>query len=446
MALEQLAQKLIAEHGGLNARAIPGVSCATMPKNVPKVNSQWDGRPESARPNDSTARPARGPKPTSSKSSARSRSAEPSDRRYSASRGRPPGLSQSSSTSIVNPDGSASQSSRPETPATDVELYHDGMRDPLSAKARGKMPRPRSARSQSLRSPSGSSLPLITSFFPEQIADPPALPPKSEARGNTHATLPIRSMPPGHLKSRPQVITPPEPLLDSSFDTRSLQSATSSEASPATPSSPYAPVRPVDYALSMDDDRVLASYKQCKPKEVILLSSGKDVLGPPVGIKRKSAPPRTAFPAGEARPLEIPDDITRKPQDEHPDGLAGSATPMLSNLSRVQKDLERRPDSSRARLGLRASMLVDTDAAPMLRSLARVQQDLEKRPDSSRARLGLRASMLVDDDTSLWQSEASVEHGGTTAQGATASRMKTPTSPKSKSKGFGIFGIHKAQK
>ena len=199
--------------------------------------------------------------------------------------------------------------------------------------------------------------------------------------------------------------------------------------------------------LPGEDDRIVTSLVQSRPEEVLLLSSGPNVLGPLATVKRKARPSTKAFLADEARPLEIPDDSTQDPQSGHRrERAARSASPALSNLARVQQDLEKRPDSSRARLGLRASMLVDADAAPVLSSLARVQQDLEKRPDSSRARLGLRASILVDADSLPWQSQENLMDGGTIAHDATTSSPNVPTSPKSKPKGFGIFGRDKAQK
>lgn len=439
-ALERLAQKLIAEHGELSARAIPGVSSATMPDTVPKVNSKWDGRPRSRRLKDSRGRGTTGTKSTSSGSSARSRSAEPSDHDYASSRGDRPEPWQSSSTFSDIAESSITQYSAPRTPASDIDAPHSGAKGSLSSNVLGKMPRPHSARSHSLRSPSGSSLPPITSFFPDQIPDPPALPLKSKTDTQVHAALPARPKSEVIAKSRPRVSTAAGPPPDALLDNISSPGATS-EASPATPISTYAPIRTVDSARHGEDDRIITSFWQPKPGEVLRLFSGKNVLGPPAVAKRKASPSTKAFLAGEARPLEIPDDDPEHSQSGHPrEGLAASVSPIRSNLARLHQNLEKRPDSSRERLGLRASMLVDTDSAPMLSSVARVQQDLEKRPDSSRARLGLRASMIVNGDTLPWQSQENIMDGHTSARDVTSSSPKIPTSPKSKSKGFGIFG------
>ena len=168
------------------------------------------------------------------------------------------------------------------------------------------------------------------------------------------------------------------------------------------------------------------------------------MLGLPVVAKRKASPSTKAFLAGEARPLEIPDDDPEHSQSGHP--REGPAASIRSKLTRLHQNLEKRPDSSRERLGLRASMFVDTDSATVLSSVARVQQDLEKRPDSSRARLGLRASMVVNGDTLPWQSQENIMDGHTSARDVTSSSPKIPTSPKSKPKGFGIFGKDRAER
>lgn len=445
-ALEQFAQKLVAEHGELSARAIPGVSSATMPKTVPKVNSKWDGRPGAAQPKGSRGSESRGTQSTSSGSSGRSRTAEPSERDYASSSGNQSGPWHFGSSSSVDRQGASSRYSTPLSPAS-IDTSLTGAKSSVSANALGKMPRPHSALSQSLRSPSGSSLPLITAYFPDDIPDPPRLPTKFKTHGDPHATLPIRTEPARASEPRIQISITPDLPDDTLLDNTSSHSRTSSEASPATPLSTYTPLRNVDRALSEEDDVILTSFVEPKPEEVVLLSSGKTVLGPPVHITRNVSPSPKAFPAGEACPLEIPEGSTQNPRNEHGrKGVAGSASPLRSNVARVQQHLEKRPDSSRARLGLRASMLVDPDAAPVLSNLARVQQDLEKRPDSSRARLGLRASMLVNPELLPWQSQDDVIDGSPAVHGGPTSSLKMPTSPKSKPKGFGIFGRDKTDK
>jgi hypothetical protein len=450
VALEQLAQKLIAEHGELSARAIPGVSSATMPDTVPKVNSKWDGRPESKRLKDSRGRETTSAKSTSSRSSAQSRSVDISDRDYASSRGDRPETWHSSSIFSHTKGSSTAPYSGPRTPASDVDASHSGIKGTLSPNILGEMPSPHSSRSQSLRSPSGSSLPPITSFFPDQIPDPPALPLKFKTATQAQAALPIRPKSEVIVESRPQVSAaadPPPPPPDASLDPISSPSATSSEASPTTPTSTYTSIPSFDSARPREEDRIITSFVQPKPEGTLRLSLGKNMLGPPAWVKRKASPSTKAFLAGEARPLEIPDDGPEHPQSGHRrEDPATSASPKRVSLIRLHQNLEKRPDSSRERLGLRASMLVDTDSALVLPRVARVQQDLEKRPDSSRARLGLRASMIVNEDTLPWQSEENTVAGHTSARGIASSNPKLATSPKPKPKSFGIFGKDKAER
>lgn len=440
-ALEHLAQKLISEHGELSARAIPGVSCATMPKTVPKVNSKWDGRPTSTRPKGKRGSDTRGTKSSSSSSSsgssACSRSAEASEGDYASSRGNQTEPWAFDSSSSVDRGAATSQSSAPQTPLS-IETSPSSTRGSLGANALMKSPRPYSANSRSLRSPSGSTLPPITFFFPDQIPDLPRLPPKFRTPENTNATRPIHAKHVALAEARPQIAIAPRPPTDTVLDNVSSPSGTSSDASPAMPWSTYTPLENVDPSSLEEDGPGLGSFGRPKSGEVVLLSSGKNVLDPPMGAKEKARSIVKAFPAGEASPLEIPDEGTQDAQIGYQqEGLAALSSPVLSQITRVHQDLEKRPDSSRARLGLRASMLVDASAAPVLVSAARVQQNLQKRSDSSRARLGLRASMPVAPDTLPWRAQEDV------TDSTRASSTRVTTSPKLKPKGLGIFGKDK---
>lgn len=108
---------------------------------------------------------------------------------------------------------------------------------------------------------------------------------------------------------------------------------------------------------------------QSTPEEVFLLSSGKNVLGPPATANRKARGTGKGFLAGEAQPLEIPDDVSdgfreiASPKTESRSGKS-PATASFRSFVRVQQDLEKRPDSSRERLGLRASMIIGTEDVP----------------------------------------------------------------------------------
>lgn len=149
------------------------------------------------------------------------------------------------------------------------------------------------------------------------------------------------------------------------------------DRSPATPS-------PLAQIHASAEPSIFPSWK--KTEEAIFVSSGTDVLGPPAtaNIKRGGKAPKQAFLAGEAHPFELPDDEPGPavPESDLPlrrSQKRNSKTPELPAHARVQQDLEKRPDSSRARLGLRASMVVRADQAPW------ELQDFERSPDAERS-------------------------------------------------------------
>ena len=119
--------------------------------------------------------------------------------------------------------------------------------------------------------------------------------------------------------------------------------------------------RPLELRRSDDEDRpIIATVLQPKPEEVLLASARVTVLSPPPLSKRNTTKASPAFLAGEARPLELPDEAS---DWSHEPGLRASPTLLLGAV-RVEQNLEKRPDSSRARLGLRVSMVVGTDVTP----------------------------------------------------------------------------------
>lgn len=46
VALDQVAQQILAQHGSISPKSVPLVSSQKMPDHVPKVNSRWDGVPD----------------------------------------------------------------------------------------------------------------------------------------------------------------------------------------------------------------------------------------------------------------------------------------------------------------------------------------------------------------------------------------------------------------
>lgn len=370
IALEKLAAQLEAQHGELSARAIPGVSSSKLPEHVPKVNTKWDGVPEAVKEREKVRKEkARVAKRKSLELSTRSRSAEgfrqanvrPGERRpvqkmtssstlsSFGSRGRTghQGHSQFSSS-----DGVRSSS---KTPSSSTDL-------------RQRSDKPPSTKSQSLRSPSGSSLPHITAFFPNDTGSPNIGPTSFDNEGDRVAGSQTTTST-GWTRLN-QAGAFPEATIDMMPDHTLSPIGTPYDRSPVTPSSMVQnhPSR---------EPSILPIWN--RTEEAIFPSSGPDVLGPPTTaiIRRKHSTPRHAFLAGEAKPFELPDEDSHLPLRHMPN--RNSKAPELPAHLRVQQDLEKRPDSSRTRLGLRASMVVRADQAPW------DWQDFDKGSDSDRS-------------------------------------------------------------
>ena len=378
LALERLAAQLEAQHGELSPRAIPGVSSSKLPEHVPKVNTKWDGVPEALKEREKLQREkARAAKRQSVNPSVRSRSAEGSRQAHARPGDRPQLRKRNSSSTLSSLDsrgrgghnGQSQYSSTDEMRLSSKTTSSD--RDYIQRSGKAQ-----SAKSQSLRSPSGSSLPAITSFFPNDIPDPPAVPTRYQSERSTHTVSSQRTTSTGRTR-----YDPVEGLGDATIDVvpehTSSPAGTPLDRSPVTPS-------PIGQGAIAHEPSIVPILN--RREEAIFVSSGADVLGPPATStgKRRVQVPRDAFLAGEARPLELPDDepgpaIIESDLPFRQSPKRSFKAPQLSAHARVQQDLEKRPDSSRARLGLRASMLVRTDQTPW------DWRELDRNPDPERS-------------------------------------------------------------
>lgn len=362
VAFEQMTQKLMAEHGELSARAIPGVSMAKMPDSVPKVNSKWDGVPKvkDAREPDGKASKT----PSAGSSSIRSRSAGPPGRELVKSSADRLQRRPSNSSSYRTSD---SASSRPQVPrahaSTDTTASNPEASSPLTEEIQdNRRPVPQ----QSLRSPSGSSLPEITSFFPSEIPATPKVPAKFKAAESRQAIVRVHTDS-NNTAGAPTDPYTPEPAIDGGEDDTSVSDTTPSGSFKATLLPAHTPNELTGRTLSNSSDRRVTSMLRSTPEDAVLLISGPDVLGPPARARRRQKPHTEAFFAGEALPVEIPTDDMQESGTGDVSNGQRLAHPLLDrqlHMKGVQQDVEQRPVSSRVRLGLRASMLIDTGNVP----------------------------------------------------------------------------------
>ncbi len=223
-----------------------------------------------------------------------------------------------------------------------------------------KCPRPKSVsiRTQSLRSPSGGSLPHVTSFFPNDTPKPPVYPHVLGLQSRTEASL----QGPSEGGSTTKEIPGWEGNYLVSGQTSSLGSSPL-EHSPITPLSDPLSLLHLSQPGVKDDDSFPFPRVDINVPELVLHSLHSDGLDHPITTKKESEASARAFLAGEARSLRLSDDDTRSltPKSILKNGTRGQVS---APSIQIQHDLEKRPDSSRARLGLMASITKTPDTAP----------------------------------------------------------------------------------
>ena len=359
-ALNQVAAQMIAQHGSTSAKQVPNVRMEKMPEHVPKVNAKWDGVPESIKQKERAEKDRqRALKRVSLAAGTRSSSADSNERRgrtQDSTDSRRTDTSHDLRTKSAHSRGSDRFRSNPHRfYAQSVNSSGDLASQQRSEDQGPSLAAPiraESTHSQSLRSPSGSSLPEIMAFFPEGIPMTPVVPEKYRSDNVSG----LRSQKESEVAKNTGAV----PAMEMIPEHSSSPVGTPSDRSPVTP---YA--QPARSATPRTQNR----------SDVSLESSGSNILRLPVPHPQKSTKqPNVAFLAGEARPFELPDDDENEvmvgaqelPLRQWAANKSMNAAPLSPqrNVDRVTQDLERRPDSSRARLGLRASMLVRTDAAP----------------------------------------------------------------------------------
>ena len=356
LQMQNQSRKQMAEHPG---RAKPpgmsGVSSFKIPEHVPKVNSKWDGMPQRGNEDEARRDSSINSRRSSSRaSSTRSRSVGPNrrgphSRHTSASTNTSKRSGHARSRSSVRQDDKRADLGE-DTPSAESVSSNGGVRD-----ARSKS---MSIRPQSLRSPSGSSLPHMTSFFPNDIPDPPGMPQMSGGQTLTRASVKASSQ----RHSRKGLPSLGDNRARISPDQVSSPIPSPLERSPITPLSEPVSLHDLDYPVLHVDDSFIYPLPDVDWTEPVVRSSGSHLLDAPAPTRKVSKESVRGFLAGEARPLDVPDgnrqSLTMKSILKN-----GNGGQVFAPLIQVQ-DLEKRPDSSRARLGLRASIIRDPSAVP----------------------------------------------------------------------------------
>jgi hypothetical protein len=318
-ALNQVAAQMIAQHGSTSATRVPNVRMEKMPQHVPKVNAKWDGVPEAVKRREKRdkERVRTANRQSLTASTYRSRSSERTDWRTD------------SRASNISDDSRDSRARSAHSSSRRHELYN---------------PNPHRFYAQSVNS-SGD---LAAQLRPEEVSEPSSVasPPPSVKSASSKSLTdpgifqedipPPPAIPEEHLretkygKQPRKVLSPIAPPADAVPDHTGSPRPTPRDRSPITP---------------------LHSGNQRNGKGVVLTSAGADVLPLPMITRSGPAVPvPSAFLAGEAREFTLPDDDS--------DSVRSYCIVQPSSINRLS-GVEKRPDSSRDRLGLNSSLVKD---------------------------------------------------------------------------------------
>ena len=377
IALNQVAAQMIAQHGSTSAMKVPNVRLERMPDFVPKVNTKWDGIPESAKEKEKKERD-KAERKAIRESFFRTDSKSGSDTRrpFEASRNSS-STTDSSFGAYPNSRGSQGGSSHTRFYAQSVNSSGD-----LASQQRNEP----SQRSGTNTSHSGN----------DSITDELA---------NTQRWLTSTGS-----AARPNTRHEPDPTSPKRLATNRASILRSvSEYSPQTASD--RPSRPLSAAMSRPLLSPTKSVDRTHPWEatdLVRAMRAYSTLGVQQ-VPRQTEPmsPVLQKPSFVARPVSPYFESEMSLQVPLP-----SSTPEAPRSSPVRKEksqtlvadaflageAQELVLSDDSREGSRAGLPMDGQQA-VDRRRSRMQTELEKRPDSSRDRLGLRASMLVTDET-----------------------------------------------
>lgn len=304
-AFEQYAQqqrKQAAAKGGRAAGSFMGISSQKLPPTIPKVNSKWDGLPTSTKDKEAIKKGNRQStisttsRPWKSHSNRSSHEPNTSASLHSV-HGAPPSLAASNQRGNERP---------PLLPFSQTTPVEPPALSPVLANS-AALTRPHSLQPQSTLTPRSPN-----SFTD---VDVPKLPKDLPPRSSTPLNSPIDELPvtPPDISAIPPHIilatlaTPPHLKTEQEFNDLPQWPLTSS------------------------------------PGDVIIKSSGPDVLGPPSTAKRRAKTNNQGFLAGEAQELQLPDD-----EAESPRSILKHKVPPISARSPLRAASPRQTDVGQA--------------------------------------------------------------------------------------------------
>lgn len=268
---ESIRKQTAVRHGRISAVGMPGVSSARLPATVPKVNSKWDGVPQTLKEREKERKDSRRPSLLSNRLS--SSSAPTLGSRHSSSR---------STSFFRNKYGNPSDSS---VTKLGWEAYShsngSGSKDiPTTPTDPGD-------------APLTPTLPEMTSLCPPYVSEPPKIP--AQYRGKASIKVP------SYIDVPPHSVSP---------------SLTPTETSPVTPYPPSSPIgNPSLFELKpvtiTEDDFNDTENLFHRFDRVTLNSNGANILAPPSTSKRR--PNVHGLSAGNADHLRISSETDQPP-------------------------------------------------------------------------------------------------------------------------------------
>lgn len=384
IALEQVAAQMIAQHGSTSATKVPNVRLEKMPEFVPKVNSKWDGIPENMKQKakkdkDNNKDQDKQRAQRDSFFSLEAKSGSDEDKRrgnsrnshstsgssfgaYGSSNG-----SQGASSRIrfyahsVNSSGdlasqqrtSASNFSRSPGSLRTVDSTDFPLHAPAHVRRRSRSAGPQRQVQARESLKVDSPVPGARELSPVRrqkstnsysTSGSWRLPSRGSANHRTEARASV-------IQSRDSVQSPISPGFRGTSDVGSI---------PSYPSSPRNPQETKLIHPPAFESPITGQATEMANLETPSAGDKSVQLQSPPS-KNPQVPRSGAFLAGEAQELVLED----RTEHENPFLATEPDSRMTeSRQSRLQQDLEKRPDSSRDRLGLRASMLFIDESTP----------------------------------------------------------------------------------
>jgi len=330
LALTQMSAQLTAQHGSTSANKVPNVSMEKMPQHVPKVNAKWDGIPDAIKQREKRERERTraGKRRSLTSSTLKSHSSERIVRASNSRSSDHSGTSQDSRARSVT-SGSRKHNSYAPNPHRFYAQSVNSSGD-LAAQQRPE----ESSRPSSMSSPP----PSVTSTSSKSLANvnvsADRIPPPPKVPAHLLGTS-------SNCKDAYQARVSSAPPVESLPDHTKSPALTPRECSPVTP---------VQQGHELASP-ITVQGPTLQRNRVPPAASGSDVLPLPITTKKKaSAASNAAFLAGEAQEFRLPDDESIRSYRSVPSDA----------VQRVIA-VEKRPDSSRERLGLRSSMVVKED-------------------------------------------------------------------------------------